>query len=111
MESNNKLKGLRKLILGLGIVTLLSPIKASAEPKASEIMMIEFLPNYQLAIEYDTDNDGAGDTKYLYYARPGGNFIWLKPYAFIEDKDRNGTYENDELIYIKEIEKKFMTRK
>ena len=104
MEVNKTKKTLREIVWGgIGILTLASCTTFKPVQREARLVNIEFFKNYKMSVEYDTDGDDWGDTKYFYTVMPEQNILWfLEPYAVARDKNRNHEYEDNEIEYIEE---------
>lgn len=90
---------MKKLLLtGLAALT----IGCAANIKQANIEKIMFQPNpYGYSLEIDTNNDGKGDTKYFFEVMGINEYGYpseLRGYCV--DKNKNGTYENEECVKI-----------
>ena len=100
------MKTLIPLILSASVLascTTFKPIQ-----RENKLVAIEFLDNYNVSVEYDTDGDNWGDTKYFYLVMPGqSSLFFLEPYAIARDKNKNHKYEDDEFEYLYEKKQEY----
>jgi len=68
----------------------------------TSIKLDKSLEGYYVAVEFDTDRDGNGDTRYFYRIKgvEEGLFLLETPFAVIIDRNGNRKPDDDEWVYL-----------